>query len=143
MIDLLHPSIDQYRLLGPEIIRRFGSEGDSTCGCFEVPAPPPPRPTARPIRRRPRILRVIASADPTHEWDHVSISLPHRTPTWHEMSHIHSLFFLPHETSYQLHVPAEDHINCHPHCLHLWRPHRLLIPRPPGWMVAPTSKETR
>ena len=142
MIDLTHPSIDQYRLRGPDIITRFGSEGDSTCGTFLVPGPfsTPTRRRRSPSRRQPT-LRVIASAD--QGWDHVSVSLAHRTPTWQEMSHIHSLFFLPHETAMQLHVPAEDHINCHPHCLHLWRPHHLVIPRPPSWMVGPTSKETR
>jgi hypothetical protein len=33
-------------------------------------------------------------------------------------------------------VPIVEHINCHPYCLHLWRPHNVEIPRPPSWMVA-------
>jgi hypothetical protein len=42
------------------------------------------------------------------------------------------------ETAMQLHVPVTEHLNCHKYCLHLWRPHGVEIPRPPGWMVAPT-----
>jgi hypothetical protein len=47
------------------------------------------------------------------------------------------LFFREDETAMQLHVPATDHINCHPHCLHLWRPTEVEIPRPPAIMVGP------
>src|SRR5699024_6188883 len=56
-------------------------------------------------------------------WDHVSVSLPNRTPNWAEMEHVKRLFFREDETAMQLHVPTSEHINCHPNCLHLWRPH--------------------
>lgn len=36
-------------------------------------------------------------------------------------------------------VPKRDHINCHPHCLHLWRPLKGRIPLPPSEMVGPTA----
>jgi hypothetical protein len=36
----------------------------------------------------------------------------------------------------QLHVATADHINCHPYCLHLWRPHAAAIPLPPKEFVA-------
>ena len=68
-------------------------------------------------------------------WDHVSVSLAQRTPTWAEMEAVKRMFFLDHETAMQLHVPPTDHISCHPNCLHLWRPQKKAIPRPPGWMV--------
>lgn len=55
-------------------------------------------------------------------WDHVSVSTKGRCPTWDEMSFVKKLFFYPEETVIQLHVPEAQHINCHPHCLHLWRP---------------------
>jgi hypothetical protein len=64
-------------------------------------------------------------------WDHVSVSLAQRTPTWAEMSYIKHTFFLPTETAMQLHVPENEHINVHPYCLHLWRPHKNNIPKPP------------
>lgn len=78
-------------------------------------------------------LRVIASND--MGWDHVSVSCADRCPTWEEMEHVKRSFFWPHETCMQLHVPEAEHINCHPYCLHIWRPHALPIPRPENWMV--------
>jgi hypothetical protein len=86
-------------------------------------------------------LRVIASrGDPngreeTERWDHVSVSTATRCPTWEEMEFIKRLFFERDETAMQLHVPARDHINNHPYCLHLWRPLDQPIPRPPAIMV--------
>jgi hypothetical protein len=78
-------------------------------------------------------LRVIASAD--GGWDHVSVSRKNRCPNWQEMSFVASLFFKPDETAFQLHVPASDHVNNHPYCLHWWRPQEIEIPRPPAIMV--------
>jgi len=78
-------------------------------------------------------LRVIASWG--EGWDHVSVSLPNRTPLYEEMEFVRSIFFLDNETAMQLSVPRTDHINNHSHCLHLWRPHHVDIPRPPSWMV--------
>jgi len=68
-------------------------------------------------------------------WDHVSVSRANRCPNWPEMEHVKRLFFQDTETAMQLHVPAADHINNHPYCLHLWRPHGVEIPRPPAIFV--------
>ena len=65
-------------------------------------------------------LRVIASTGAG--WDHVSVSLPDRCPTWAEMDKVKRLFWRDAETVMQLHVPRTEHVNCHPNCLHLWRP---------------------
>jgi hypothetical protein len=46
------------------------------------------------------------------------------------MDHVKRLFFRDEETAMQLHVPPADHVNNHPHCLHLWRPQDIEIPRP-------------
>ena len=73
-------------------------------------------------------------------WDHVSVSAKNRTPTWAELEYVRKLFFKPHETVMQLHVPESDHVNCHPFCLHLWRPQNEKIPRPPEWMVGPKKR---
>lgn len=106
--------------LGPPLL-------DGTAGAYMVPHPP----TAV-------TLLVVASAG--EGWDHVSVSLPNRCPNWFEMEHIKRMFFCEHETAMQLHVPPSDHISVHPYCLHLWRPHGVEIPRPPGWMVGPQVK---
>ena len=55
-------------------------------------------------------------------WDHVSVSLKTRTPTWEEMCHIKSLFFADEEVVMQLHPAKSAYVNYHPFCLHLWRP---------------------
>lgn len=86
------------------------------------------------------LLRVIASNG--GGWDHVSVSLPNRTPNWREMEYIKRLFFRENEAAMQIHVPPADHINCHPNCLHLWRPQDTEIPRPPAWMVAPQKQSS-
>lgn len=78
------------------------------------------------------ILGVVASdGDELIRWDHVSVSLEHRCPTWQEMCYIKRLFFKPDEVVMQLHPADKNHINTHPNCLHLWRPHDSVIPLPP------------
>lgn len=79
-------------------------------------------------------LRVIASNG--DGWDHVSVSLAHRCPTWEELEFVKRFFFKPDEVAMQLHLPPSDHISLHPHCLHIWRPHDVMIPLPPKEMVA-------
>lgn len=123
MKNLLLPEIDKHRDRAAE--RRFyGVPGDETCGVFVV--------LSRIDRTK---LMVVASCG--EGWDHVSVSRLKRCPNWPEMEQIKHLFFKDDETAMQLHVPSSDHINLHPHTLHLWRPQQGIIPRPPGWMVGP------
>lgn len=82
-------------------------------------------------------LRCIASNG--GGWDQLSVSLANRTPTWGEMERMRKIVFRDDEHAYQLGVPEKDHINCHPHCLHWWRPQGMEIPLPPKWMVGPIS----
>lgn len=82
-----------------------------------------------------RSLRIIGSN--TRGWDHVSVSTAVRCPTWDEMEWVKRELFEPEDCCMQLHVPVSEHKNCHPYCLHIWRPQSLEIPRPPSFMVAP------
>lgn len=109
-------ALDRYRVPGPLWVA-----GDATCGAFVIPSPVMGD------------LRVVASAG--EGWDHVSISLVNRTPVWAEMEYAKRLFLRPEAAAMQLHVAEAAHVNCHPHCLHLWRPHDAPIPLPPEWMV--------
>jgi hypothetical protein len=118
MQSLRHPSILPYRIAFVGI-----DDNDPNDGAFVV---------SSPIDRAP--LRVLASVNGMG-WDHVSVSRYNRCPNWREMSFIKELFFLPHETAMQLHVPAADHVNYHPFCLHIWRPVDEEIPRPPNVLV--------
>lgn len=81
-----------------------------------------------------RIMLVVIAAV-GGGWEHVSASSRVRCPTWAEMEFVKRMFFEDHETVMQLHVPATEHVNVHPFCLHLWRPVGVEIPRPPAFMV--------
>lgn len=78
-------------------------------------------------------LKVIASDG--EGWDHVSVSLPSRCPTWEEMCRVVALFWDESDCVMQLHPPRKDWISNHPYCLHLWRPTTATIPLPPSFMV--------
>jgi hypothetical protein len=70
------------------------------------------------------VLRVIAAPGSVKygvPWDHVSVSLDHRCPTWDEMSHIKDLFFDKEETAVQFHPKKSEYVNNHPYVLHLWK----------------------
>lgn len=114
--------LDAYRSRDRAIVERYGSTGDGKNGAFVVPSP---------IDRQP--LRIIASSD--LGWDHVSVSRKNRAPNQTELDYIHRLFFRDDETAVQFFVPAREHINEHPHCLHLWRPLDASLPKPPVIMV--------
>lgn len=109
-------TLDQHR------VKFMGMTGDDKMGAFLLPG----------YQGGPK-LRIIACSD--WGWDHVSVSLLNRCPSWGEMDYVKRLFFKDEETAMQLHVPSCDHINIHPYCLHLWRPHEAEIPRPPELMV--------
>ena len=74
--------------------------------------------TVRSIKL-PRPLHVIATDN--GGWEHVSVSLPDRTPTWEEMCHVKDLFWDDEDTVIQFHPPKSRYVNLHAHCLHLWR----------------------
>jgi hypothetical protein len=78
-------------------------------------------------------LRVIASDGAG--WEHVSVSLPARCPSWDEMSFIKSLFWGEEETVIQYHPPASQYVNNVKYCLHLWKPSGVDIPLPPSVLV--------
>lgn len=102
---------------------RFGTdESYGNNGAFFVPSRPGKTP-----------FKVIASDG--EDWDHVSVSLPNRCPTWEEMCRIKDLFWDETDAVMQLHPPRADWVNNHSYCLHLWRPQTEAIPRPPSMMV--------
>lgn len=119
-------ALDHYRRSDRHVMENWGWSGDDTAGMFMIPSPIDGKPIA-----------VVASSG--EGWDHVSVSRPNRCPNWPEMEFIASLFFEDDETAMQLHVPACDHVNNHPYCLHWWRPHDVPIPRPDAIMVGVKS----
>lgn len=96
---------------------------DGNNGAFLVP--PPAGHTS--------VLMVVASDGAG--WEHVSVSLPTRCPTWEEMAYVRSVFWSPDVAVMQLHPPASEYVNNHSFCLHLWRPLDAEIPLPPSLLV--------
>jgi hypothetical protein len=115
--------LNGYRDRSPEVIEYYGSVGDATCGVFHIVSP-----------ITGRWMHVIAASG--QGWDHVSVSMKERPPIWAEMEHVKRLFFKEDEVAMQLHVPPAEHVNAHPHTLHLWRSQTQEIPRPPAELIA-------
>src|SRR6187401_1238068 len=83
--------LNAWRITDPKALSRFGGwAGDGTCGAFLV------------VKYGQKFL-CIASAG--GGWDHLSVSLAHRTPTWEEMDRLKRMFFRDDETAMQFHVP--------------------------------------
>lgn len=125
----LNTAVEIYRVkTGP-----MGSDASyGNNGMFVVPH--------RSAAPKPRYLQVIVSDG--EGWDHVSVSLPDRCPTWEEMQYVRSLWFTNEEWVVQYSPPKSAHINVHPFCLHLWRKQEaetLWLPVPPAWMIAPVG----
>jgi hypothetical protein len=113
------------------------SDMAGNCGLFFVPL----------VKRGEAPLRCIAhdglleaDEDPAlGGWEHVSVSLPNRCPTWAEMDRIKSLFWEDDDTVLQLHPPRRVWVNLHPYCLHLWRPIGVAILLPPVALIGPVT----
>lgn len=81
-------------------------------------------------------LRVICSPfDGLKEWEHVSVSLPNRCPTWDEMCKIKDLFWGEDVSVIQFHPKKSEYVNNHPFCLHLWRNIKNEVVLPPSILV--------
>jgi len=105
----------------------FGSdEGNGNNGAFFLPN------RLRQKANEPP-LKVIASDG--EGWEHVSVSLPHRCPTWPEMAFVKSIFWDAGDCVVQFHPPEREYVNNHPFCLHLWRPTGHDIPTPDSLLV--------
>jgi len=58
---------------------------------------------------------------PEDGWEHVSVSLPNRCPTWNEMCWVKELFWSDDKLVVQYHPPKSEYVNTAKYCLHLWR----------------------
>jgi hypothetical protein len=89
-------------------------------------------------------LRVIATDGRDGSgWEHVSVSLPGRCPTWIEMCFVKSTFWDEEDCVVQYHPPRSVYVNTHPFCLHLWRPIDSVFPMPPPNLVGLTEAFTQ
>ena len=77
----------------------------------------------------------VISSGPDSEWEHVSVSLPARCPTWDEMQRVKELFWSDDETVLQFHPERSEYRNIHPFCLHMWRHKQANHPLPPRELI--------
>ena len=75
-------------------------------------------------------------------WEHVSVSMSNRTPSWDDMCAVKDLFWRDDEAVMQLHPAKINYVNFHKHCLHLWAPIGIDIPVPPSLTVGPKEDAT-
>ena len=90
-----------------------------------------------PTTENETVLTIASDGD---GWEHVSISLQNRCPTWDEMCLIKDMFWDEEDCVVQYHPPKSEHVNFHPHCLHLWRPIGQTLPVPASYLVGPKTK---
>lgn len=120
--------LDRYRKIHPTI---GASDPGSLYGFFVVPC-----------AVGSQDLRIISSGEHRTKggklatWEHVSVSVHNRCPTWDEMCIVKDLFWDDTECVVQLHPPKSDYINAMPYCLHLWKPKRA-VELPPSIALAP------
>lgn len=88
-----------------------------------------------PTDRKRRQMKVIASNG--CGWEHVSVSMQGRCPTWVEMCFIKSQFWGDNDCVIQYHPTLAEYVNMAEYCLHLWRPIGQDLPRPPSILVGP------
>jgi hypothetical protein len=69
-------------------------------------------------------------------WEHVSVTIDRkRTPSWEIMCHVKDIFWDEEDCAFQYHPPKSQYVNCHPYCLHLWRPINVEITIPDRILV--------
>lgn len=78
----------------------------------------------------------VSPACADYEWDHASISMGGRCPTWPEMCKVKDLLWDPEDVVVQFHPPKSEYVNLAKTCLHLWCYRGdLQMPRPPKILV--------
>jgi len=120
--------IEPYRTEHPEL---GTSDYGANWGFFVIPKPG-------------GVLRVISSGDTTDNpyaqgWEHVSVSLATRIPTWDEMCLVKELFWRDDETVLQFHPKKAEYVNFDPHVLHLWKRDGVDAELPPMQLIAPRA----
>lgn len=87
-----------------------------------------------PSTVRTRLALMIVASD-GEGWEHVSVSTVVRTPTWEEMCFVKNLFWDEEDEVIQFHPKRSEYVNCHPHCLHMWKPVGKEILMPPTYLI--------
>jgi hypothetical protein len=120
-----HPVLENFRLWdGP-----YGSRPGELHGMFVIKDSKDENADA--------VVILSSGHDRKYGWEHVSVSLADRVPTWALMCSIKEMFWDDDECVVQYHPPKRYYVNHHPHCLHLWKPTRKNMPMPPTILIGP------
>lgn len=126
------PNVERCRILAG----RMGTPPGERCGAFTVRSP---------VIGQDMVVVVGDGSDwqeiglKLPAWEHVSVSLKNRCPTWDEMCYVKKLFFEDEECVVQFHPPESEYVRHHPYALHLWRVVGQEFPRPPAECVGPKN----
>lgn len=107
-----------------EVHPLFGKSPNNSLQCFFF------------VMRSAGVLRIISSGPATateglHAWEHVSVSLVNRCPTWEEMCQVKQMFWRDDEAVVQFHPPKLNYVNDHAFTLHLWKKAGANVELPP------------
>lgn len=119
--------VDKYRASHPAYP---DTEFGESCGYFVIEK-------FNPATMRNERLTIISSGKlwKKGEWEHVSVSVYNRCPTWEEMCFVKRLFWDDEETVIQFHPPASKYVNRHEFCLHLWKQIGVTVETPPTNLI--------
>lgn len=88
-------------------------------------------------------LKFTVIASDGEGWEHVSVSLQMRCPTWPELCYVKGLFWDDWDCVVQYHPPRSEYVNNHAFCLHMWRPTGVALPMPPSILVGYQSLQPK
>lgn len=72
-------------------------------------------------------------------WEHLSVSMPGKTPSWDQMCVMKNIFWNEDEACVEYHPKKEEYVNDHEYCLHIWKPTKVELPTPPTILVGFTN----
>lgn len=103
----------------------FAQKAGDPYGWFEVPT----------SASGPKIMIQVSPGYEKFEFEHASVSLAHRVPTWDEMCKVKDLFWDEEDMVVQYHPPKSEYVNLSKTCLHLWRWTKGEFPKPGRYEV--------
>lgn len=76
-------------------------------------------------------------------WEHLSVSMPSKTPSWDQMCMMKDIFWREDEVCVEYHPKKSDYVNNHSHCLHIWKPTNVELATPPSILVGFRNDEEK
>jgi len=62
----------------------------------------------------------LEDSDDKRQWLHVSLSRANKLPGWKDIQLVKDIFIGKDKTAIQVLPPADEHVNVHQFCMHLW-----------------------